>query len=211
MNKTTQARLSQIALTGRVLGTLLSAPPDGAESRSLFAAMAAPGWIAEWPYGEHEELQAIAALVAAGLAEGQNESPAEAYQRLFIGPYALPAPTWGSVYLDKENVLFGESTLSLRRWLRENGITMQQPGNEPEDHIGMLLLLSAWLAEQGQGESLDILLARHLFPWCFRFLDLLEIHAGHPLYLGVAKLARITLRAWKTTCTAEPAAPDLYF
>ncbi|QWA13058.1 Tat proofreading chaperone DmsD [Sodalis ligni] len=211
MTKTTQARLSHIALTGRVLGTWLSLSPDGAENRPLFAAMAAPGWIDEWPYGEHRELQAIAALVAAGLAQGVGESPAEAYQRLFIGPYALPAPPWGSVYLDKENVLFGESTLNLRRWLRENGITMQQSGNEPEDHIGMLLLLSAWLAEQHQDESLDILLAQHLFPWCFRFLELLEIHAGHSLYLGVAKLARLTLDAWKTSCTAEPPAPDLYF
>ncbi len=45
MNDATQARLTSIALTGRVLGTLLSLSPDAAENRPLFAALAAPGWI----------------------------------------------------------------------------------------------------------------------------------------------------------------------
>ncbi|WP_213991672.1 Tat proofreading chaperone DmsD [Sodalis sp. dw_96] len=211
MTNTKHVRLPQIALTGRVLGKLLSASPDDGECRSLLAALADPGWTDEWPYGEHQELDAIAVLLTAGLAATKAETPAEAYQRLFIGPYALPSPPWGSVYLDRENVLFGESTLSLRRWLRENGIAMQLPGNEPEDSIGTLLLLSAWLAEQRHDKLLDILLAQHLFPWCFRFLELLEDHAGHPLYLGLAKLARVSLNDWKASCTVEIAAPDLYF
>jgi len=211
MTDATQLRLAQIALSGRVLGKLLSASPDDGESRSLLTAMADPGWVDQWPYGEHEVLRGIANLLTSGLAGTGTETPAEAYQRLFIGPYALPAPPWSSVYLDRENALFGVSTLSLRRWLRENGIAMQQPDNEPEDHIGLLLLLSAWLAEQRQGEPLDILLAQHLFPWCFRFLALLEEHAGHPLYLGLAKLARVTLESWKVSCTVDTVAAELYF
>ncbi len=211
MTVPTQLRLSQIALSGRVLGKLLSASPDDRECRSLLTAMADPRWIEEWPYGGHEALQGIAGLLTAGMAGEGAQPPAEAYQRLFIGPYALPAPPWGSVYLDKENVLFGDSTLSLRRWLRDNGIALQQHDNEPEDSIGTLLLLSAWLAEQRHGELLDALLGQHLFPWAFRFLTLLEQHAGHPLYLGLAQLARVTLEAWKVSCTADIAPADLHF
>lgn len=61
-------------------------------------------------------------------------------QRLFIGPWALPAPPRGSVWLDKESVLFGDSTLALRQWMRENGIALEADGNEPEDHFGTVLL-----------------------------------------------------------------------
>ncbi len=74
-----------------------------------------------------------------------EESLPQARQRLFIGPYALPSPPWGSVWLDRESVLFGDSTLALRQWMRENGIQFEMQQNEPEDHFGSLLLLAAGL------------------------------------------------------------------
>lgn len=77
---------------------------------------------------------------------------------------ALPAPPWGSVWLDKENVLFGDSTLALREWMRANGIGHATQGQEPEDHFGTLLLLAAWLCESAQVEAFSQLLAWHLLP-----------------------------------------------
>ncbi|NHX33579.1 Tat proofreading chaperone DmsD, partial [Escherichia coli] len=77
----------------------------------------------------------------------ESETLQEAYQRLFIGPYALPAPPWGSVYLDKENVVFGISTLELRAWLRNNQINIELNQKEPEDHVGLIFLLTAWVIE----------------------------------------------------------------
>jgi hypothetical protein len=47
-------------------------------------------------------------------------------------------------------VLFGDSTLALRQWMRENAIAFEMQQNEPEDHFGTLLLLAAWLAENGR-------------------------------------------------------------
>ncbi|XBS71393.1 Tat proofreading chaperone DmsD [Acerihabitans sp. KWT182] len=211
MTETIQGRLPQIAFTGRVLGQLLSASPDDEACRPLLTALGDVAWLDEWPYGGPDVLRGIAGLLAEGLSDAGAETPAQAYQRLFIGPDALAAPPWGSVYLDRESVLFGESTLSLRRWRQEQGIETQQQDNEPEDSIGMLLLLSAWLAEQQRGELLDSLLARHLFPWCFRYLTLLETHAGHPLYLGAAKLAALTLREWQASCDVASLPARLYF
>jgi hypothetical protein len=107
---------------------------------------------------------------------------------LFIGPYALPAPPWGSVWLDRESVLFGDST-PLRQWMRENGIAFEMQQNEPEDHFGTLLLLAAWLAENGRDSECDQLLAWHLLPWSTRFLSVFVDNAGHPFYTALGRLA----------------------
>ncbi|GHK51847.1 hypothetical protein KPZU09_15830 [Klebsiella pneumoniae] len=96
-------------------------PPSG---RELAAAVALPG----------------RSPLASGFAASAEETLPEAAARLFIGPWALPAPPRGSVWLDKESVLFGDSTLALRQWMRENGIALEADGNEPEDHFGTVLL-----------------------------------------------------------------------
>ncbi len=81
-----------------------------------------------------------------------------------------PPPPWGSVWLDRESVLFGDSTLALRQWMRENHIAFEMQQNEPEDHFGTLLMLAAWLAENGRETERDQLLApasaamEHAFP-----------------------------------------------
>ncbi|MFC0229194.1 Tat proofreading chaperone DmsD [Serratia aquatilis] len=200
--------LEKIALTGRVLGVLLYAPPESKECQPLLASLADAQWLTEWPY---EGAQEAAALIAEGLAGNQPETLAEAYQRLFVGPYALPAPPWGSVYLDRESVLFGDSTLRLRQWLRVNGIEAQRQQNEPEDHIGTLLMMAAWLAEEHQQTMISALLAQHLLPWAPRYLELLQQHAGHPFYKGVAQLAQITLAGWAADCPAPVASLELYY
>lgn len=123
---------------------------------------------------------------------------AECFQRLFIGPYALPSPPWGSVWLDRENVLFSESTLALRQWMRENSIQFEMQQNEPEDHFGSLLLMAAWLAELGRHNECEQLLAWHLFPWSSRFLEVFIENAEHPFYLALGKLASLTLAKWQT-------------
>lgn len=84
--------------------------------------------------------------LAALFAREDDEPLPEARQRLFIGPWALPAPPWGSVWLDKESVLFGDSTLALREWMRATGIALSEQRSEPEDHFGTLLLLAAGCA-----------------------------------------------------------------
>lgn len=200
--------LEKIALTGRVLGVLLYAPPESKECQSLLASLADAQWLAEWPY---EGCQQAAALIAEGLADNQSVTLAEAYQRLFVGPDTLPAPPWGSVYLDRENVLFGDSTLRLRQWLRANGIEAQRQQNEPEDHIGTLLMMAAWLAEEHQQQMTSALIAQHLLPWAPRYLELLQQHAGHPFYQGVAQLAQVTLAAWAADCSIPVASLELYY
>ncbi|KEY58214.1 Tat proofreading chaperone DmsD [Serratia sp. DD3] len=200
--------LEKIALTGRVMGILLYAPPDSPECSPLLEYLADPQWLAEWPYPGGQQ---AADLIAQGLAGDLPETLEEAYQRLFVGPYALPAPPWGSVYLDKECVLFGDSTLRLRQWLRVQGIEAQRQHNEPEDHIGTLLMMTAWLAEEQQEKRIAALIAQHLLPWAPRYLELLQQHAGHPFYQGVAQLAQVTLAGWAADCPEPIATLELYY
>ncbi|MGW8232644.1 Tat proofreading chaperone DmsD, partial [Klebsiella pneumoniae] len=139
-----------------------------------------------------------------------EETLPEAWQRLFIGPWALPAPPWGSVWLDKESVLFGDSTLALRQWMRENGIALEADGNEPEDHFGTVLLLAAWLCETEQDALFAQLLAWHLLPWSGRFLSVFVDHAAHPFYQALGQLAQATLAQWQENLPIAVAQKPLY-
>lgn len=131
-------------------------------------------------------------------------------QRLFVGPWALPSPPWGSVWLDRESVLFGDSTLALRQWMREKGIQFEMKQNEPEDHFGSLLLMAAWLAENGRQTECEELLAWHLFPWSTRFLDVFIEKAEHPFYRALGELARLTLAQWQSQLLIPVAVKPLF-
>ncbi|QHB34628.1 Tat proofreading chaperone DmsD [Yersinia canariae] len=195
-----------IALTGRVLGALFYCEPDSPACSDIVAQLSSGSWVAQWPYGREEKLAPIAALLAQSAAQETRE---EAWQRLFIGPYALPAPPWGSVYLDKENVLFGDSTLKLRNWMAEQHVEVTLDTEEPEDQFGLLLMMVAWLAEN-QPEKLPDLLAEHLLTWAYRYLDLLQSDAAHPFYQGLAQLATLTLTHWQHELQVTPAVVKLY-
>lgn len=199
-----------VSLTGRMLGAVLYYSPDRADVIPILDLLSHEEWVAEWPCGNLAEIQQAAALIHSGLTPENTQTLAEAYQRLFIGPNALPAPPWGSVYLDHESVIFGDSTLALRNWQAELGIEVQQQQREPEDHIGLLLMLAAWLAET-HPEQITPLLSDHLLSWSGRFLTLLDENAEHPFYQGIARLTRITLDDWQQRYSPLVVRKQLFF
>lgn len=193
------------SMMARVLGALFYFSPESAEASPLVSALTSDDWHIQWPLSSE-----MLAPVMVAFKRDSAESLAEAYQRLFVGPYALPSPPWGSVWLDRENVLFGESTLALRQWMRENGIQFEIQQNEPEDHFGSLLLMTAWLAENGRHSECEQLLAWHLFPWSFRFLDVFIENANHPFYQSLGELARMSLAQWQSRLLIPVAIKPLY-
>ena len=192
------------AFSARVLGALFYFAPDSEQAAPLVKALTAGEWVQDWPLPA-ETLQPVADT----FASSSDEPLADAWQRLFIGPYALPAPPWGSVWLDRESVLFGDSTLALRQWMRENNIAFEMQQNEPEDHFGTLLLLAAWLAENGREAECAQLLAWHLLPWSTRFLSVFVENAGHPFYTALGRLAQLTLADWRAGLLIPVAAVSL--
>lgn len=87
--------VSDVALTARILGAAFYYPPS--EIVQITELLSSGEWVAEWPYDDDAQKQAAAQKL--GLAVTGEETLAQAYQRLFIGPQALPASPWGSVCL----------------------------------------------------------------------------------------------------------------
>ncbi|MEC4183618.1 Tat proofreading chaperone DmsD [Adlercreutzia sp. R21] len=147
----------------------------------------------EWPFVDASEASACLALMQEGLADGVGDDALVwEYRRQFVGPGHFPAPPWGSVYTDRECVIFGESTLALRAWMRGHGIQRTTDERTPEDHIGLMLAMLAFLAQE-RPELVDEYLCGHLLTWAPHYLETLEEATEHPFYQGLARLTRATL------------------
>ena len=108
-----------------------------------------------WPFADGAEARHALSLMVNGLADGIDaDDLVWEYRRLFVGPAPKPAPPWGSVYTDRECVVFGEGTLELRAWMRAHGVRRTTDERTPEDHIGLMLALMSYLA-RNQPDDLD--------------------------------------------------------
>lgn len=75
------------AFSARVLGALFYFAPDSEQIAPLVSALTAGDWVQDWPLAEENLLP-----VASMFKTPSDEALKDAWQRLFIGPYALPAP-----------------------------------------------------------------------------------------------------------------------
>ena len=118
--------MAAVAFIGASLAPFFLNDPRTGDAADAFAALAeldAEAAAAEWPFVEEAEARASLAAMVRGLAAGaDNEELVWEHRRLFVGPGHLPAPPWGSVYTDRECVVFGEATLALRAWMRRIGV-----------------------------------------------------------------------------------------
>lgn len=195
MVDTREDELEAIAFIGEVLGPLfLYDPTDAAiaPTYEMLAALDVDEAAREWPLVDDDVARGALALMTGGIAEGVGDDVVWEYRRLFVGPGPKAAPPWGSVYTDRECVVFGEATLALRQWMRENGISRPGDGTEPEDHIGLMLLLLAWVA-RNRADLLDDYAAMHLLTWAPHFLEEMEAAAASPFFEGLAALTRAAL------------------
>lgn len=190
------ADLDAVAGCCRILGALFYYPPDNAALAPVLAFLQQGQWPQAWPFGAADELGRIGADMASALADLEAMGAlVEEHQRLFIGPNHLDAPPWGSVYLEEEGTLFGDSTLALRHFLETEGVILQTEQHEPEDHIGLLFWAAAWLAEAQRPVALRHLIDEHMLSWSNAYLNQLGGTARHPFYLALERLARVTLDA----------------
>jgi len=61
------------------------------------------------------------------------------YAKLFVGPFELKAPPYGSVYLDEGGRVMGDSTIEVIRMYQEAGLTLDESFKELPDHIAVEL------------------------------------------------------------------------
>ena len=203
-----------VMFVGQTLGPLFLDDPRHEEqvvpAIKAFAALDVDAAAEEWPFVEADDARGALALMKEGAQAGaQSDEVVWEYRRLFVGPAPKPAPPWGSVYTDRECVVFGGACLELRQWMREVGIERLGDEKDPEDHIGLMLLLVAWIAEH-RPEVLEDCLRLHVLPWSSHLLEELEDAAEQPLYKGLARLARMSLEGMQEAFGIEVAYPRFY-
>ncbi|MBB1312052.1 molecular chaperone TorD family protein [Aliivibrio sp. SR45-2] len=134
------------------------------------------------------------------------------FQALFEGCDVMPAPPWGSVYLDREQVIFGDSTLRFRQFLLANDIELNTGMREPEDQFGLSLLAMAMMIEQDKNEEIIIeLLSEHLLPWAYHYLELVKKNGKTEIYTSLACVAFEWLALLQKELNIIPHNYKLYF
>ncbi len=139
------------------------------------------------------------------------------HARLFVGPFALLAPPYGSVYLEGERRLMGDSTLAAGECYNEAGLEVSADFNGTPDHIAVELEFMHFLvvkelealaggelvrAQNFRQKQLTFL-ERHLAAWVPDFSRNVEEQAQTEFYQNLAAVTRIFIESDFGQCRNE--------
>ncbi len=128
--------------------------------------------------------------------QNENEEALQLeHDRLLAGLGDMPAPPWGSAYLDKESVLFGESTIEYRYFLQRCGFALESNQREPEDQIGLMLMVLGMLIESERETLAAEMLREHLMTWFDFFNERFKKVVTLTPYLKLSELTKQLLQA----------------
>ncbi|AOM83491.1 TorD/DmsD family molecular chaperone [Salisediminibacterium beveridgei] len=151
-----------------------------------------------------EELHPALALKAEDLANELEKYPLTSnenklvidYAKLFVGPFDMKAPPYGSVYLDEGRRLMGDSTKAVEKFYGNSGVEKLNVFHQPADHITVefefLYFLYFKYVETGELKYLELMqrfIGEFLMPWVYKFTKKIRENANEPFYV---KLARFT-------------------
>jgi len=83
----------------------------------------------------HPDLAAHARRLGAEFSAEEPENLLLDYTRLFLGPAHIVAKPYGSVWLDGEKTLMGDSTMAVQELYHEGGFEIDEEFRELPDHI----------------------------------------------------------------------------
>lgn len=145
---------------------------------------------------------AVQATEAGKLLAGQSlENLAVEHARLFLGPFQLVAPPYGSYYLDDKKTVMGESTAGADTFYRSCGLHLADDFHDLPDHITVELEFMSFLAfgqrqadATGSTEESKRLvglqrefLGKFLMPWLEPFTAAIIADGEAPFYQAVAR------------------------
>ncbi|WP_369309763.1 molecular chaperone TorD family protein [Providencia rettgeri] len=182
---------SHYAAAFNILGTCYLFSPNDDASHYALSFFKLDDFAAQWPCKISTPLsERISASLKIETATLHTQ-----WTDLFIGPNTLPAPPWGSVYLDPEGVLQGCSTMALSEFLKRERLKIQTRYPEPSDHVGLMLFQAAVLASQVREAALKALLNDHLGNWLPQFSQQLNRTKQSPFYNALTELTLVTVRS----------------
>jgi TorA maturation chaperone TorD len=157
---------------------------------------------------------------AAWQADEGFEELAIDHARLFVGPFALLAPPYGSIYLEGERRLMGDSTQAAGECYQEVGLEMAAGFNGTPDHIAVELEFMYFLVVKEfdalAGGNLDrvqnfrqkqrAFLERHLAAWVPDFSRSVEEQAQTRFYKDLGAATRVFIKSDFDRCREETTA-----
>ena len=122
------------------------------------------------------------------------------YAHLFVGPYCVLAPPYGSVYLEDSRRVMGDSTIDVQKRYAEAGLTIAEIFKDNPDHIQAELEFMSFLIfkeiEAIQEVSFETFssflhtqksfLQDHLSVWVKEFTQKIKKHSQKNFYQGLA-------------------------
>ncbi len=116
------------------------------------------------------------------------------FSKLFIGPYKLIAPPYGSVYLDGQSQVHGPSTVLVENHFRRHNLKVEL--KEPPDHIAIELEFVGILLQKCESPQLEeeiLTFYTDLFePWIDPFCDRIIEGTDIEYFSNLAKLIKDT-------------------
>jgi TorA maturation chaperone TorD len=127
------------------------------------------------------------------------------YSRLFVGPFKLLAPPYGSVYLEGGRRVMGDSTLDAQKRYREVGLDISGDIEKVPDHIAielefMYYLIFKEIEALGYSDfenAIDYLekqqgfLEDHLGVWAPKLADEMEKNARTEFYRNLGRSTKV--------------------
>ena len=145
------------------------------------------------------------------VAYGQSDLQelAVEHARLFVGPFELKAPPYGSVYLEAGRRVMGESTMEVIGLYREMGLSISESFRDLPDHVAVELEFMYYLViqqlEAAQAgdvkrtrryvEAQALFLDGHLRRWVPRFRAAILAATGSPFYRSLARCLEVFTEA----------------
>lgn len=189
----------------RILGACFYYPPGSETINKLIPVLSDLPALSHW-----NDLEKIEQL-SASLSQYSSDQLGYDYSILFEGQGEMPAPPWGSVYLDHENIVMGESTLAYRQFLAQYDLISDSYLQEPEDQFGLMLMAIAVLCEQEKTPAAIKLLEQYLLPWAYRYLEMVQNTVlEHNFYSELASVAELYLMTLQQEIKLVPAERQLF-
>lgn len=135
-----------------------------------------------------------------GLKDGMANLTVD-YAKLFVGPFSLLAPPYGSVYMEGERMVMGNSTADVQKRYQATGLDIDARFKDAPDHIAAELEFMHFLIfkEMEAADQLDAegvikylemqrsFLEYHLGAWISEFTDKVVKNAQTDFYQNLAR------------------------
>lgn len=122
------------------------------------------------------------------------------YAKLFVGPFELKAPPYGSLYLDEGRRVMGDSTMEVIEIYQRMGLSIDDEFTELPDHIAVELEFMYYLvhrevahsggssteARRGYAKAQREFLSQFLLPWVPPFCEKIREGAETLFYRALA-------------------------